>query len=323
MTTYVQGVRALTQLKLAGTSSFRLASTQLFDYGINSQNFDKDVIDIMAAPAGWTFIQVDQAGAEALIVAYLAADGRYRELFREGVKPHIYVALHLFLDKFRGEHPRDRYWLQRPGDLKKLPEWPALSKRIKNSEFEYDIGKRIGHAKNYRMGPFTFKLSALRDSGGTLNLSLEDCTYFSDTYNVLFPEIGGFQNEIERRIHTDRRLVNLFGHPRRFERLINDGYIREAISWIPQSTVGCITHEAALKFTDYVITNRLSWRLCNNKHDSLAALVPESEAPDAARTLAGFFQQTFTGWDGSKFTMRTEAFVGPTLGKKDMKEIQL
>lgn len=137
---------ALTQPKLAGTGSFRLASSKLFDFGVNAQNCDKSVLDIVCAPPGRSIVQGDQAGAEALVVAYLARPGRYRNLFLNGVKAHTYVALQLFLDKFRGEHPRERYWLVDPAVLKQYPEFKKLSDIIKFSKFEYDIGKRTGHA---------------------------------------------------------------------------------------------------------------------------------------------------------------------------------
>lgn len=42
------------------------------------------------------FVQVDQSGAEALIVAYCCVNGAYRSLFTNGIKPHTFLAMHLF-----------------------------------------------------------------------------------------------------------------------------------------------------------------------------------------------------------------------------------
>ena len=65
-------IHCLTSLKVAGTGSFRLASGQfLGNYGANLQNPDKEALDIYIAPPGMSFVQCDQSGAEALIVAYL------------------------------------------------------------------------------------------------------------------------------------------------------------------------------------------------------------------------------------------------------------
>lgn len=308
-------MRILTHVKQAGTKSFRLATSKLFEYGVNAQNTDKDILDMVAAPEGYCIVQADQAGAEALIVAYLASAGKYRDLFLHGVKPHVYVALHLFLEKFRGANPRERYWLRPPQELKALPEWKALAKTISDSKFEYDIGKRTGHASNYEMGPHTFQESTLKESEGTLVLEYSQSKFFLDTYKQLFPEIVGFQQEVKERIRTDRILRNLFGYPRRFEQILTDGYLRDGISWIPQSTVGCITHLAYNGLTEHIIRNRLPWRLFNNKHDSYAALVPVDHAREAAERMTGFLAIELVGWDGTPFTMRSEVLVGFNMGK--------
>ena len=47
------------------------------------------------------FVQTDQSGAEALAVAYLCKNGDFRQLFIHGVKPHVYVALHVFKDVWK------------------------------------------------------------------------------------------------------------------------------------------------------------------------------------------------------------------------------
>lgn len=308
-------MRILTHIKQAGTKSFRLATSKLFEYGVNAQNTDKDILDMIAAPDGYCIVQADQSGAEALIVAYLASAGTYRDLFKFGVKPHVYVALHLFLDKFRKDYPRDRYWLRPPQELKALPEWKELAATVSASPFEYDIGKRTGHASNYEMGPFTFQESTLKESEGTLVLEFSQAKFFLDTYKQLFPEIVAWQQEIKERIRTDRVLYNLFGYPRRFEQILTDGYLRDAISWIPQSTVGCITHHAYNRLTDHIITNRLPWRPFNNKHDSYAALVPVDHAREASERMTEFLAIQLVGWDGAEFTMRSEVQVGFNMGK--------
>lgn len=446
---------APTQLKPAGTRSFRLASSQLFDLGINSQNYDKESADIYEAPPGWSFFQRDQAGAEALVVAYEAKAGRYRALFENKLKPHTYVALHLFLDKFRKAHPRDRYWLRTAPELQALPEWAELSHYIqKKSKFEYDIGKRTGHAciapgarvvvgnnmtapieempniiecynrrnntwslqkvtwncydysgvlykmgdllytpehtvlyrhptvkqfyvdtvetlyhimdevhlplayaanyatitstirpikftgkvycpttatgfftvvnsygeciytgnSNYKMGPNTFREQALKESEGSLIMTFDEAKYYLDIYKQLFPEIVEWQIEIEHEIRTKRLLRNLFGFPRSFERLITDSYIREAISWIPQSTVGCITHRAYRATFDYVQAHKLPWRLVSNKHDSYAVLAPDSDQEHVRAIMAKHIGLHLVGKRG-EFTMVSDFQVGKNLKK--------
>lgn len=604
-------MRYLTQLKPSGTNSYRLSASQLFDFGGNAQNNSKGTMDIFEAPEGWSFAQRDQSGAESLGVAYSCRPGRYRNLFVHGVKPHTYVALHLFLDKFRGNHPRSRYWLQDPKVLRTFEEWDHLNKVIKDSPFEYDIGKKTGHAccddqtevltpngwisvdaqpdiiltadrnglasfrqvawnsydysgalynflgeevdqcvtsnhkmlyetnnnrksidaktlasrtigtrklivsgyskglqhyeeniiklmaaiqadgsyshnkvrfhfrklrkverldqicsalniqiewtikgddyrcslsrndkvaeacdlltvdkkfswhlgtldidnaktlieevvlwdgytdngsrnyqsyitehkqnadiiylvarlcgqgstqrfsdnmwtvsfnrricscatnvkvpyytgkvycpttqlgyfytrrngkisitgnSNYKMGPNTFREFTLKESEGSLILDMAQAQYYLGTYKELFPEIVEWQNEIEARVKRDRRLVNLLGFPRRFEHMFTDSYIREIISWIPQSTVGCITHNAVEQTCAHIIKHKLPWRLVSNKHDSYALLVPDNHIPEVREVMKRHINITLRGVD-SEFTMASDFQVGKNFKK--------
>ena len=447
-------MRFLFQYKPAGTRSFRLSSSKLFGYGGNSQNNDKESMDIFEAPAGWCFVQRDQAGAEALFVAYDAQPGRYRALFENGVKAHTYVALHLFLDKFRKGHPRERYWCKTAPELKALPEWKDLARAIAESKFEYDIGKRTGHAclapgacvvvgnnrlapieeqpeiiecynrqantwsfqkvtwncydysgilfkmgdllytpehkvlyrhptlkqfhvdtietlfhtmdevhlplaytrnyatttstirpvkfcgkvycpttptgfftvvnthgegiytgnSNYKMGKVTFRDSVLKESEGSMVLTLDEAAYYLNTYKELFPEIVAWQMEIEETVARDRVLYNAFGYPRRFERIITDSYLREAISWKPQSTIGVITHRAFRATFDHIRQYNLPWRPISNKHDSYALMIPETDVEAAREIMMRDINQTITCARGS-FQMKSDFQMGYNLRK--------
>lgn len=322
-------MRIITQYRLAGTGSFRLASGAWLDeYGVNLQNPDKHTQDIYCAPPGYVIVQADQAGAEAKHVAYATKPGRYRALFEAGIKPHTFLAMHLFSDKWDyGEYCYAEFASLHPSALAAHPYWPKLNKQIKNSGKPYDIGKRTAHGKSYRMGPRTFRDANLKQSGGTLVLSDAESRRFLNEFEVLFPEVIDLQDEIEFTIRRDRKLVNLFGYPRRFMRQLTDGYIREAISWIPQSTVGVHTHIAL----DHCRRERPHYRACSNKHDSYAVMVREAEAEEAARYLpTTFSRHEFTARDGTIYTMASEVQIGcnwkpwhPDSNPDGMKEFKL
>src|SRR5690242_10436940 len=92
-------MRNTTQYKIAGTKTFRLSSSKaLRRWGGNLQNIEKSMREIYEPDPGKIFVQVDQSGAEALITAYCCEDGQYRELFKNGIKPHSYLGMHLFKD---------------------------------------------------------------------------------------------------------------------------------------------------------------------------------------------------------------------------------
>lgn len=308
----------VTSYRLAGTRSYRLASAQLFSYGINGQNFDKQLGSCLRAPEGYSIVQSDQAGAEALIVAYLARPGRYRALFENGIKPHTYLAMHLFPEKWDFAGDKDFFLSAHPSELKAHPHWKALNNQIKNSGFPYDIGKRTAHGKSYRMGPRTFQMANLKQSGGTLVLSIPECIRFLTMFETLFPEVIEWQTEIELIVRSTRLLHNLFNFPGTFERAFTDSYIREAISWIPQSTVGCLTHIAAIETAQPIA--ELGGYIANNKHDSFAAIVPNSAVPVTVSLMETALRKTFTGRDGVKFTMGVETQVGSNWGKYDPKK---
>src|SRR3977135_515890 len=89
--------------KLAGTDTFRLASSCIMmnfmtkeERGTNLQNIPHGMRKIYIPDEGKILVQVDQSGAEALIVAYLCEPGLFRDLFLNGIKPHTYVAMHVF-----------------------------------------------------------------------------------------------------------------------------------------------------------------------------------------------------------------------------------
>lgn len=303
--------RVITNYKVAGTRSFRLGSSKVLDrWGMNLQNPDKHTQDICVAPPGHKIVQADQSGAEALVVAYLARPGRYRALFENGVKPHTYLAMHLFASLFK-LNPDSPFLHEEVAEFIKRPEWEALHKLIKKSGKPYDIGKRTAHGSSYRMGARTFRDANIKQSKGTLRLSFAECVKFLAKFRELFPEVVEWQEEIEIRVRSARILANLFGYERRFERELNDSYIREAISWIPQSTVGCITHlgiRAARR-------ERLS--VCSNKHDSYAVICRDDEVDQVAAFMRKSMSVTLPGRDCS-FTMKSEVQVGQNWQPRDI-----
>ena len=74
--------RVSTYYNVSGTKTFRLASKAIFGiYGTNLQNWEKSLRKLIIPDDGYKFVQVDQSGAEALVVAYLCKHGNFRDLF--------------------------------------------------------------------------------------------------------------------------------------------------------------------------------------------------------------------------------------------------
>lgn len=304
-------------LKIAGTKTFRLSSSKFFEMGGNAQNFSKEDLDIFTAPEGCSFIQVDQAGAEARVFAYETEPGRFRELFDSGVKPHTYMALHLDIDTFRGSYQRERYWCQTGSSLKSLEEWRELSKRVAADKM-YFLGKKTIHASNYCMGANTFRTSVLKETEGRLVLSYQEAREMLEMYGILFPENIDLQNRIKLQVETHGYIENLFGDRRPFRRKIDESYLRDAVSWLFQSTVGCITHQAFVAFQNQIEKEGRDWHLVNNKHDSYIAVVPDTDIPEAAESMTRHMACNLRSTRGEDYEMLVEASVGKNL--KDMED---
>lgn len=314
-------MRVTTSVNVAGTKSFRLSCSKLFGtIGLNLQNPPKEFLECcVPSHENWVFCQVDQDGAESMVVAYEAQRGRYRRLIELGVKPHLYVALQLFPERFCHEHKPSRYTNIEPDDLVRLPEWPKLKKEIKSAEVEYYLGKVTNHARSYRMHWPTFRVTVLYQTGGRVALSADEARRFLRMWDNLFPEVIDWQGKIEKQVHDTRKLRNLFGFERMFYGLYNDSLVREAISWIPQSTVGTITNVAFTKLFNFIEEHGKSWWLLGNKHDSYWLECPEEEAEEALRTMREFINMELTSSNGEKYRMRSTGCTGKNLLHLDEK----
>ena len=273
------------------------------------------------------FNQVDQSGAEALIVAYLCNHGSFRDLFLNGVKPHVFVALHLFssvwqeeLNKISsGEFKIDIHeFLECPiPKLQLHPYWKTVDKIIKSSDnWEggrryYYIGKKVCHAGNYGMRGNTFQLAVLEESRGVIALSKRQSDEYISFYHTLFPEISDWHRDTIKQLESTRTLYNLFGFPKYFGQEIRDGMFNEAYSFIPQSTVACITARAYVKLQDFIEDGGVeAWDLLADTHDSYLTQTPIPDSLDCLKVMKNFIEQDLVSPRGESFKMKSEGQHG-------------
>ncbi len=290
-------------------------------------------MEIYKPKPGNIFLQPDQAGAEALVVAYLAPNGRFRQLFQNGIKSHTYVASHIFREKWRNEYKEIDILNHIDIPLLKESEaWQRLAKKIKHSETEYFIGKKSCHSFNYRMQADTFREDVLKESEGKVALTKEQGDTFHATYHKIFPEISqGWWPEIEAQVRKFGYLFNLFGYPFYCVGPYTPKAWREYTSWCPQSTVGCITAIAFCVVQTFIEENGLSdrWHLRNDKHDSILLECPEEDRDTAAPILQSSMEQELRTPRGDTFRMKSDISWGYNWGKQTdsnpegMRELQL
>lgn len=153
--------RDTTQYLIHGSKYGRLASRKLFNtFGGNLQNKDNSLKKLYWADDGKVINQRDQSGAEALIVAYLCRDGNYRALFKNKIKVHTFVAMHVFATQLIEHIVNDgldlhcdiEELLKTPIPLlNKNPWWKPLAKLIADTDEwpdevrYYYIAKQICH----------------------------------------------------------------------------------------------------------------------------------------------------------------------------------
>lgn len=325
-------MRDTTQYLIHGSKYSRLASRMLFNtIGGNLQNKDDSLKRIYCADEGKLLNQRDQSGAEALIVAYLCRDGNYRALFKNGIKIHVFVALHVFADVWAIEMEKEGLDIQCNIDellvtdiplLKDNPWWKPLDNLIQDSD-EWDperryyyIAKQIAHSGNYGATHFMLALNTLEKSRGRIVLSTKDSKKFLEMYHTLFPEIqDDFQAFVRYTVEETGVLYNLLGEPIHITGVRHGdqakSYWKEWYSAIPQSSVAMITRRAVIRMQEFIDSTGVDWDILpGDTHDSFLVQSPENEYEQCQKVMKEFIEPKLTNFKGEEFQMKSAGASG-------------
>ncbi len=285
--------------------------------GTNLQNIEKSLRGIYWADEGKILVQVDQSGAEALIVAYeMPGPNKMRDMFTYKIKPHQYLGL-FFPEHWEQDFPfvRSLVNIDIP-TLAKMETWRALQEAISLSDenppatryyFHY---KMTCHSGNYGIKAPTFRMNVLEKSGGKVVLTLPQATKYLLGYNTMIP-LRQWWHRVEQQLYSPSHTIyNLFGYPREFTGLIQESMFKEAYAFSPQSTVGTITNIAYTLMQTYIEDNVKDWDMLGNCHDSYLCQCPIGEERECAKVMKQFIEQELTNYQGEKFRMRSEAQCG-------------
>lgn len=201
----------------------RTSSEDAFGSGANLQNIPRGSEDAIEADElsqyhfpnirktyvpdrGYTIGEVDQAGADAQVLAYDADDPILKQIFRENRKLHV-------------ENGRMMYGAHMMGsDGKREPYYTRV--------------KTGCHATNY--GAKAPKLSA------ALSITIHEADRFQRRWFEMHPWILEWQKVTLAKLQTAHQVVNRFGFRRQyFDRI--ESILPEALAWVPQSTVAINT----------------------------------------------------------------------------------
>ena len=184
------------------------ASSSPFFTGTNLQNQPKEIRNFYIADPNCEFIELDLSQAEARIVAWEAREDNYKKMFYAGGDIHTANAANIF----------------------NIPSG-KVTKR------ERQLGKKVSHATNYGMGPYTLCDSIIKELGPDYAITRPEAKRFQENYFKAYPGIQRWQNSIRDQLRHTRTLSNCFGRTRIFQGRLDDKMYREAYAYTPQSTV--------------------------------------------------------------------------------------
>lgn len=182
------------------------------------------------------FMEFDKAGAEWVVVAYLANDARMIDVVETGKSPHTITGSLISgappdlverESKVVGMHTDPNTI----SDLRRqLPELQVGGYFLPRIMSIRQAGKKSNHGLNYDMRPRRFAMETELDE--------RDAKRIYDAYlTVAYPGITVWWEGIRNQLRKDRTLTNCFGHKRRFLDQWGTELFQAAYSFLPQSTV--------------------------------------------------------------------------------------
>ena len=240
---------------VAGTETGRLSSSEAPDRtGNNLQNWEASNRVLILPEEGCVWLKCDLSQAENRVVAYLSQDPFMIAAMESGGDIHSQIAQMIF------------------------------NKKVVSKE-ERQLGKKIGHASNYGMGPKRLKDICLEEMG--MDITLAQAKKYQSDYFLAFPKIRMWHEQIKGTLSHYHKLTNPFGRTRRFLGYWGPDLWKEAFAFLPQSTVADCCNLAFIDLCKQGLDARLQ------THDEILFNVPESEMLASAARIRYTMQRPF------------------------------
>lgn len=200
------------------------SSKNAFGRGTNGQNITDELREIFIPDPGKVFINIDAVSGESFVVGFVARDWKYVEACESG-DLHTLTAKMLWPELDWGERAH----------------WREVADRIFYRHFSYrDLSKRGGHLSNYVGKPPMMRKH--------LHIPLSLAQEFQDKYFAAFPQIPVWHIEVAAELQTTHTLITPMGRERQFYgRPDSHDTLKEAVAFVPQSTLVDIVNEGALR----------------------------------------------------------------------------
>ena len=136
----------------------------------------------------------------------------------------------------------------------------------------YSLAKRGVHATNYGCKERTLAIS--------LGITVAEAQRFQAAWFTAHPAIKAWHEKTMRDLYTTHSVRNAFGYRRYyFDRV--DSILPEALAWIPQSTVACVTNRGL----ERMFRELPEYELLLQVHDSIVGQFPMAVAGDAVANI--------------------------------------
>lgn len=239
---------------IAGTDTYRLSSSEnAFGSGTNLQNvpgggeFDEgselqlpNVKKLFVPDVGQTMFDLDLSKADLRIVVWEADETEMKAMLREGKDPYVEIAREFYRD-------------------------PTIAKLRSDGSVnpKYDTFKRFAHGTHY--------LGSARGIAERIGITVHEAERTQRWYFAKFPRIKVWQDRTIATMKAKHFVQNIFGYRRyEFDRITDDA-LREAMAWIPQSTIGLLINKIWQNLRAHKIQVLLQ------VHDSLTGQFPTAE----------------------------------------------
>lgn len=255
--------RMRTSYNLCGTETFRLSSSEnAFGSGTNLQNVPKggedddsglvlpNVRKIFVPDPGFTIFDTDLSKADLRIVTWESDEPEMKAMLKEGRDPYVEIAREFYKD-------------------------PSIRKvREDGSENpKYRTFKSFAHGTHYLGTPHGLSTR--------LGIPVHQAEKTQRWYFGRFPRIKTWQTEFCDALRSRRYVQNIFGYRRYYFDRIDEATCREAIAWLPQSTVALYINKIWKNLYDRYPH---IWVLLQ-VHDSLVGQFPTHRKAEALQQL--------------------------------------
>lgn len=242
---------------IAGTETGRFSQSEnAFGTGRSLHNIEATLRRVYTSDPGKKLGNFDLEQAESRLVGFLAflcsGSAKYLDACEAG-------DLHTFVARM--------VWPGLPwtGDIK---QDKSIASQPFYRTFTYrDLAKRGGHATNYLTTP--------RTMAKALQVEEKVCSAFQEAYFTAFPEIATWHRDVATKLHTQGFLDTPLGRRRYFfGRRYDDATLREAVAYVPQSTISDIAKLGLYRVWE--ASSELSCEILHENHDNIIVQYPDN-----------------------------------------------